>query len=204
MNTFSAKELCTRSCMQLKMFQEHPEKKPIPFENPNIIAGDKYQHKLARNFTNVIDEEMRGSLVTTNLTINFTHDIVCDDKIVEIKYVDSNRGVEDWYLKSSLLQCAVYKALTNKCGGHLETATFRVNMGHERQRATVPYDIPYLLYFGDEKYKIITHNDDAIVDFIVNKAYASLDWTLAKDFDTKHKHKEFDILSPYFAAQRIF
>ena len=203
MYSFSAKELCTRSCMQLKMFMEHPEKKPTPFENPNIVMGDKYQHELARNFTNVIDEEMRGSLVTANLTINFTHDIVCDDKIVEIKYVDPARELEDWYLKSSLLQCAIYKALTNKCGGHLETATFRVNMGHEKQYATVQHDIPYILYFGNDKYKIMTNNDDAITDFIINKAYASLDWTEAKNFDARYKHKEYETLSPYFSAIKL-
>ena len=203
MQSFSAKELCTRSCMQLKMFMEHPEKRPIPFENQNIVMGDKYQHELARQFTNVIDEEMRGSLVTGNFVINFTHDIVCDDKLVEIKYVDPTRTLEDWYLKSSLLQCAVYKALTNKCGGHLETATFRVNMGHTKQYATVPYDIPYILYFGDDKYKIMTNNDDAITDFITYKACASLDWTEAKEFDAAHKHREYEILSPYFSTIKL-
>ena len=203
MQTFSAKDLCTRSCMQIKMFMEHPEKRPIPFENPNVIMGDKYQHDLAKKFTNIVDEEMRGSLVTTNLTIMFTHDIVCEDKIVEIKYVDPARELEDWYLKSSLLQCAIYKALTNKCGGHLETATFRVNMGHEKQYATVPYDIPYLLYFGNDKYKIMTNNDDALTDFILNKAYASLDWTEAKQFDARYKHKEYELLSPCFNAIKL-
>ena len=203
MQSFSAKDLCTRSCTQLKMFMEHPEKKPIPFENQNIVMGDKYQHELARNFTNIIDEEMRGSLVTANLVINFTHDIVCDDKIIEIKYVDPARELEDWYLKSSLLQCAIYKALTNKCGGHLETATFRVNMGHEKQYATVPHDMPYILYFGNDKYKIITNNDDAITDFIINKAYASLDWTEAKNFDARYKHKEYEHLSPCFNVIKL-
>jgi hypothetical protein len=189
--------------MQLKMFLEHPEKKPIPFENPNIVMGDKYQHELARKLTNVIDEEMRGSLTCAGVTINFTHDIVCEDKIVEIKYVDPARPAEDWYLKSSLLQCAVYKALSNKSGGHLETASFRVNLGYPKQYTRVPNDIPYILYFGDDKYRILTTNDDAIVKFIIDKACASLDWTLAKQFDAMYKHMEFQALHPHFNVVKI-
>lgn len=189
--------------MQLKMFLEHPEKKPIPFENEHIVEGDRYQHAQAKKFYNLIDEEMRGSLVSSNIVINFTHDIVCEDKVVEIKYIDPKRPVEDWFFKSSLLQCAVYKALLNKAGGHLETATFRVNMGHEKKYTMVDYNTPYLLYFGDDKYKVQTFDDTAITDFIINKACASLDWTEAKEFDVKFKHKEYEILSPYFTVQKI-
>lgn len=203
MNTFSAKELCTRSCMQLKLFMEHPEKKPIPFENKNIVMGNKYQHAQAKLFNNIIDEEMRGCLQTTNIIINFTHDIVCEDKIVEIKFVDDTRPVEDWYLNSSILQCAVYKALNNISGGQLETATFRTNMGFPKKYTTITNDIPYLLYFGNDKYKIQTLDDNAIVNFIINKAYASLDWTNAKEFDNKFKHKEFQTLLPYFNIQKL-
>lgn len=188
--------------MQLKMFMEHPEKKPIPFENVNILEGNKYQHAQAKKFINIIDEEMRGSLVTTNITINFTHDVVCEDKIIEIKYIDQKRPLEDWFLKSSLLQCAVYKALLDESGGHLETATFRVNMGYEKKYTTL-LDVPYLLYFGNDKYKINTLDNKTITNFIINKACASLDWTEAKEFDTKFKHKEFETLSPYFTVQKI-
>lgn len=137
MITLSAKDLCTRSCMQIKMFIEHPECRPVQTNNPNVVKGDQYQHSLARTIPDIIGEEMRGTYQTGNITIMFSNDVLCKNRIIEIKYVDNSRPVEDWYLKSSLAQCAVYKALLDESGGQLVTASFRVNEGHEKISAKV-------------------------------------------------------------------
>ena len=45
MISFSAKDLCTRSCMQIRFFNENPDKRPKP--NVNTIFGESFQHKVA-------------------------------------------------------------------------------------------------------------------------------------------------------------
>ena len=91
--SFSAKDLCSRSCMQIRMFDLHPEKRHIP--TMNTESGVTHQHQVALNTDDVIGEELRGTYINGNICINFSNDIVCKDKIIEVKSV--NREVEDWY-----------------------------------------------------------------------------------------------------------
>ena len=49
---FSAKDLCTRSCMQIKMFREKPELKPQP--NMSQWKGCDFQHEVSKALHNVV------------------------------------------------------------------------------------------------------------------------------------------------------
>lgn len=92
---FSAKDLCTRSCMQIKMFRERPELKPKP--NTNQWKGCDFQHEVAKTLDNVVGEEMGGCVQDDNLLIYFSNDIVCMDKIIEVKSIDeTEEGYSYW------------------------------------------------------------------------------------------------------------
>ena len=204
MITFSAKELCTRSCMQLKMFAEHPERKPQP--SSMIQYGEKFQRAVASTLHNIIGEEMRGKYVNNDLgiTINFSNDIVCEDKIIEVKSVFA--PAEDWYFKSSVLQCAFYKSMMLLGARHLETASFYVNIGNPRVETTIDAhrSIKYILIFGEEKYEILVNNPYQIVGFFEHKATCSLDWTSAGQWDGMYKHREFGVLEQYIQYKPVF
>ena len=197
--TFSAKDLCSRSCKQIKMFNEHPELRPKP--NENVINGSKFQDEVALSFDNLIGQEMRGTYIKDDIIINFSNDIVCKDKIVEVKSV--NREIEDWYFNCSILQCAVYKSLLTKTNKKLSTSRFYLDMGHPLIETIVDNDIDYYLKFGDKTYKVIVNNPDKIVNFIFAKAKACLQWDTAKRFDESYKFKEFSELNKYFSAIEI-
>lgn len=182
--------------MQIKMFDEHPDMRPKP--NFNTEYGETFQHQIATEVENLIGEEMRGTYIKDNICINFSNDIVCNDCIIETKSRMKDRPTEDWYFNSSILQCAVYKALLEKCNGKLVTATFFAELGHPFIETNVKPNIDYLLRFGDDTYKIELINSDAIIDFIVKKAKAALNWTDAFNFDSKYKHLEYETLKNYF------
>lgn len=201
MISFSAKDLCVRTCMQLKMFAEHPDMRPKP--NFNTEFGETFQHQIATTVKGLIGEEMRGSYIQDNICINFSNDIVCNDSVIEVKSILDNKTVEDWYFNSAITQCAVYKALLEKCGGKLITATFFAELGHPVIETIVKPDTNYLLRFGEDTYKIETTNNEKIIDFIIEKAKATLTWTDAKIFDYQYKHLEYDTLKKYFTYEKI-
>jgi hypothetical protein len=200
MNTFSAKDLVTRSCMQIRMLAEHPERKQQPSQM--VEYGEKFQRAVADTITNVIGEEMRGTYTNGCLSIHFSNDIVCPDKIIEVKSVVGN--APEWYLRSSVLQCAFYKSMIMQGFNHLETASFLVNQGYERKAINVLPWINYVLIFGEEKFKVEVENPNAIINFFLRKAEACTDWNLAKNFDFVNKHREYEILSDYFKYYMIF
>ena len=198
--TFSAKDLVSRSCSQIKLFMDYPEKRPQP--SSNMLYGEKFQRAVADTIPNIIGEEMRGIYTNGGLSIYFSNDIVCNDKIIEVKSVVGT--APDWYFKSALIQCAFYKAMIMQGFNRLETASFYVNLGNERNVTIVPRHIDYFLIFGEEKYKIEVDNPNAIINFFLDKAMACTDWNLAKNFDFVNKHREFDILKRYFRYNNVF
>lgn len=202
MISFSAKDLCTRSCMQIKMFRERPELKPQPTENQK--KGNELQSQIAKRFSNVIGEEMGGCLQHENMLIYFSNDIVCLDKIIEVKSVDKNRKISDWYLQSSFLQCAIYKTLTHYCKNFLKTASFHVKNGNKYMECSMNDSAPFLLYFGEKIYQITVLNYEPILKFILEKAKSTLDWDTAKTFDLKYKKNEYGLLKKYFTITQLY
>lgn len=201
MISFSAKDLCIRSCMQIKMFTDHPEMRPQP--NFNTEFGQSFQHRIASMTKNVIGEEMRGSYIHNNICINFANDIVTNNSIIEVKSIINDRPIENWYFNSAITQCAIYKSLIERCGGELVTATFFSELGNPIIKTVVKPNIDYLLRFGEDTYKINVTNTDKIIDFILKKAHACLSWTDAKIFDYQYKHLEYETLKEYFTYEKI-
>ena len=201
MNSFSAKDLCTRSCMQIKMFMMYPEKRPKPTQN--MLKGVSFQEKIRDSVRNVIDQEMVGEVYDGDDTIRFSIDIVTSNAFIEVKSVDKERELPDWYRNSSLLQCAVYYALLQVSDGELHTAKFRCDQGFQRIDCHADKNNPYVLVFGEEKYLISLLDKQAIIDFVIKKKNACLSWDEAKEFDKQYKQKEFEVLSKHFKYERI-
>ena len=178
--------------MQLKLFSEYPELRPKP--NSNMEYGQTYQHKVALWVEGLIGEEMRGTYIQDDICINFSNDIVCNDRIIEVKSISEDRPTEEWYFNSSILQCAIYKSLIEKSDGKLKTATFFTELGNPSIETVVKNDIDYILLFGTTPYKINVTDSDKIVDFIIEKAKSTLTWEDAKIFDTHFKHMEYETL----------
>ncbi len=182
------------------MFTEHPERKPQPSQM--VYYGEKFQRAVSDTIPNIIGEEMRGIYTNGGLSIYFSNDIVCSDKIIEVKSVVGN--TPDWYFQSSLIQCAFYKSMIMQGFNRLETASFYVNIGYERKAIIVPSYIDYILVFGEEKYKIEVYNPNGIINFFLRKAMSCTDWSLAKNFDFVNKHREYEILKDFFRYKMIF
>jgi hypothetical protein len=204
MITFSAKELCTMSCMQIKMYAEHPERRPQP--SAMVEYGEKFQRAVANTIPNIIGEEMRGKYTNNALgiTINFSNDIVCDDKIIEVKSVHGK--YETWYLQSSILQCAFYKSMVLLGARHLETASFYVNLGNKRVETDIDTSrcIRYILIFGEENYEIFVSDPYQIVGFFENKAINCGEWNSARRWDEMYKHHEYEALKQYIKYKSVF
>lgn len=197
---FSAKELLTRSASQILFFTNKPHLKPKP--TINQIKGISHQDIIAKKLGNVVGQEMGGQCGLGGGTICFANDIVCSDKIIEVKEI--NGEYSDWFLNNSLLQCAAYKALTTAIGGNLTTARFYVSLGNQAIKYKVNDDIPYYLMFGDKVFRINDVNTNAFINFFANKISAiNNGYTATKTFDAKYKHKEFEIMSEYFLYERI-
>ena len=183
---------------------EHPEKRPQP--SAMVSYGEKFQKAVSNTIHNIIGEEMRGKYVNNELgiTINFSNDIVCDDKIIEVKSVCGE--YPDWYLHSAILQCAFYKSMMLLGARHLETASFYVNLGNERVQTDInpARGIRYILIFGEEKYEIFVSDPYQIVGFFENKAVNCMDWSSAKRWDEMYKHREFECLAQYSNYKNVF
>ena len=200
----SAKDLCSRSCMQIKMFIEHPERKPKPTFDMEL--GNKHHREVAASLKGIIGEEMGNCIhVETgdDILIWFSNDVCCEKGIIEIKSVDKESQC-DWYLTNSIMQCAIYSVLSMYCNYDLHTAKFFTNQGNPyKHHRYIGQIVPYYLYFGDEIYRINILNADKILDFIKAKAKACMEWDTAKEFDKKYKHKEYETLCDYFKIFRI-
>ena len=205
MEIFSAKDLCSKSCTQIRMFALHPElrqKTPTQIEHAN--AGEQFQRRIARSAKTLVGEEFSGYYQQGDIRIFFSNDIVCTESIVEVKYVDPSRVLEDWYFNQSILQAAFYYSLLLETDNKvLKTAKFRVNAGYPEQIYKFTNSVKYFLCFGDHIYQITKVESSRIVDFYMSKAIAVQSWNTAKEFDANFKFKEFNILKKYFEYKKI-
>lgn len=198
---FSAKDLVSRSCKQLKFFIENPDAKPKPTDAQ--YDGIDYQHQIALSIDGLIGEEMGNYIEFDNIRVYFSNDIVTPSEIIEVKNIDKNRPVEEYYRNNSILQTAMYCALTWECNRFLRTSAFHVNSGHEYKTTIVDSRFEYKLYFGDEKYLILITNREKLIYFLKTKALYCLDWNKAKEFDAKYKRREFEVLKDCFEYKKI-
>lgn len=200
MPLFSLKELITQSAKQLKYLRDFPNKKKKPTEAQ--YEGISFQDKIANSIYGVISQEMGNFIPFNGNRIYFSCDIVGRDFVIETKNVQNE--YKDYYLNSCLLQCAAYKSAILSVGNKLVTSKFYSNRtGKEVSFTLNPY-FRYFLFFGEkQKFEVITHQPNEIINFYIDKAKASFSYDEAKKFDELYKHKEFEILSNLFDYRRI-
>lgn len=199
----TAKDLCMRSCSQIMLFREFPEKKPKT--DGTMSNSEKFRHSIAGRVAGLIGEEMGGFYrVSDRMCVMYTSGIVCNDKIIEVKTVANDRPLQDWYLKGSLLQCAIHKTMFRLCGGSISTSNLFVEAGNDKHSVVLdPEETPYYLMFGRKNYRIFVSDYDKIAAFIADKARATISWDSARMFDAQWKRKEFDRLSPAFTYEEV-
>lgn len=195
---FSAADLVKRSAMQIKYFREKSMDRP---HTAKMDQGVERQKKVAKENLGSC-EEMRSTLESGDIIIFACHDIVCGDRIIESK--STEYGKEDWYLESSLVQTAFYKSILMQSSGWLVTPKFRVKEGYERETNKVDPNIPYQLDFGGDVYDVVVNNPNAIINYFVEKAKATLgSYDDCRDYDAEHKFKHFEQLKDYFSFSLI-
>lgn len=185
--------------MQIKMFREKPELKPVP--TINQLNGISYQDEVANRVKGLIGQEMRGTYIKDNICINFSNDIVCEDGIIEVKTVRGTDSI-DWYFDNSILQTAAYKALLENSNKKLVTSKFHLEKGNPYVETRVS-EFDYYLLFGVDLYKIEVNDSKKIVDFLIRKAKASLYWDTAREFDREFKKREFEVLKDSFSTELV-
>ena len=198
-NYFSAADLVKRSAAQIKYLRDRRDKQ-IKTITEKMQFGQNYQHQVAQKMEAA--EEFRTSVTIDDIVIFACHDIVCQDKLVEIK--TTQFGTEQWYLESCLLQVAFYKSLVMLSDGYMFTPKFRIKEGYKKECKKINKLIPYYLQFGETKYIVDVKNPSTIVDYFVTKAKATLNsYADARNYDEKHKFKHFKELKRYFTYKTV-
>ena len=196
---FSASDLVKKSVRQLKYLRDRS--KPAPTNR--MLKGVEHQKKIVEA-KHTAAEEMRGIFSKDDILIFYSNDMIYNEELYEIKSIDPNRECPDWYLKSSLLQVAFYKAMLMQSTGLLSTPSFRVKEGYDKISINVDPLASYYLLFGDDKYTINVNNPAAITEFFIEKAHVSLlDWQSCEIYDSKYKFKEVEQLQEYYSYNLI-
>lgn len=192
----SASELVKRSASQLL----YKEIKKINYKvTPNQLKGNKYADEIV--LKEKASSEKRGIIPLGNDLLFFCVDLVKDDKFVEIKMVENEDTVEDWYLYSSIMQSTFYATLLSKVKT-LDTPKFRKKEGFKQEILFIPDKYNFELWFGNKKYKIYQNNK--ITEFYLNKAklvsesIVNADFDACRLFDSKYKFKEYSIFKPKY------
>ena len=217
---YSASDLVKRSAAQIIYLKD----KLDSILSRRMLNGEAYQSKIVKDesLSNTVADEMRGCYTyidkkegeifnDESVEIFFCIDMIKNGCFYEIKSVldeDGNETTEypDWYLNSSLLQCAFYKSLLLRMNGNkLFTPKFRVREGYKKSAMDVDVNAPYYLIFGTiGTWEVVVNDPDAIIDFFKNKIhYIRGGYTWARDFDGQYKRKEFDLLKEYFTFTKI-
>ena len=77
---------------------------------------------------------------------------------MEVKNIDEGTEVAQWFLESSLLQCAFYKSLLLHSNGFVTTPKFRIKEGYSKESKRVDVNKPYILHIGNDEYKVSLKN----------------------------------------------
>lgn len=211
---YSAADLVKRSAAQIVYLIN---KRQVIY-NWMIEKGMEFQSKIVKDesLANIVAEEMRGcysyeSLENDNkIDIFFCIDMIKNGCFYEIKSVLDQEGNDtteypEWYLRSSVLQCAFYKSLLLRMEGNvLFTPKFRLKEGYKKAALEVDVNAPYYLIFGNVgTFEIEVKNPDKIIDFYKNKISYLSSLGIARIFDGYHKWKEFDELQEFFSYKKI-
>ena len=195
---FSASDLVKRSACQIKYLLNNKldikaSKKQLQGLNHQNELGNKLNAK----------QEYRGIYKNDNIIIYYCNDLILNDKIVEVKNVEGK--IEDWYFQSSILQTAFYKSLILNSDGVLETPQFKIDQDYKREVIHININLPYYLYFGDEKYLVTVKEPEYIIDFFYNKAKLTIteSYYYLRLYDSKNRYNQFSLLKECFSYKKI-
>ena len=194
---FSAADLVKKSATQIKYIRD----KMISIHTWKMDHGIEYEKKVAKENLGSC-EELRTAYSNDDIVIFACHDIVCDDKVVEVKTTEF--GEEQWYFESSLLQTAFYKSLLMTSEGDLYTPKFRIKEGYNKEYKKINPDTPYHLRFGEKEYDVVVNNPKAIIEYFLDKAKITmLEYDDCRSYDERHKFKHFEEQKNYFTYNEI-
>ena len=197
----SASDLVKKSALQIRFLRL----KKQSILTWRMQQGIAYQNKVAIEHKAEAAQEYRTTVQLGDLVIFACHDIITPDYMMEVKSITPGSKIEDWYLKSSLLQVAFYQSLFKISDGWVVTPKFRIKEGYEKQRLLLDKNLPYLLKMGeDSTWEVDTHNPHLIVDYFREKGEVTFkdEWDCRK-YDTKHKFKHFDECKEFFTFRML-
>ena len=197
-NHFSAADLVKHSAAKIKYIRD---KRIYNTPTPQQRDGVAYQ---ATSASKGSCQELKGMYKFDEGTIHYTNDEVGSNFIIEHKMVKDHDDAPDWYMESSIVQCALYKSFIMKGDGKLITPKFRLKQGYDYQELVVDINIDYILNFGGYKFQIYVDRPEHIINYFVNKAQVTLqDWDSVKEYDKSHKYKEFDNLQKLITMKEL-
>jgi hypothetical protein len=191
---FSVGDLCKKSACQLYYLRSHPEKVIV---TPEQLSGIKKQ----ANKSESKYREMCGSYNLGTNKLYFSWDEVRIKSGGVLQFIEHKQVLstpEEWYLNNSLLQTAIYATLSVRTR-KFETAKFYQKQGNPCLKLdTLGASRRFYLYFGSKGYRVRLENSEKLVQFIKEKAQASMNYNNASAWDKKWKHKEFLLLQNCF------
>lgn len=205
MVNYSAKDLISRSCKQLWYFQQLPPREVKKKKEPTRwqIEGSNFQDMITNTYFPNCCPEMCGVFEYNGNAVFFSNDICYEDKLIEVKWVDEESEVSDWFLQTSLVQCAVYQSFIKSGCNLLHTAKFAVLSGKESKVFKVNPDAPYYLRFGNDTYIVKVKDPMPFINYIKEKLDCISDHCRAVRFDIKYKHREFELFKDSFEFRKL-
>lgn len=197
MNYYSLKDLCSKSCKQIKMYTDHKDLRPQASDFAK--EGEKFQNDFAERLGDrLFGVEMGNMYHLMENAICFSCDIITTEgNVVEVKSVRDESNYEDWYFNSCVLQCAAYCSFL-KYNKSISTSSFYKKEHNVDLHMELPEDFKYFLVFGSRFFRVDVTDYMKIIDFFERKANACENWDTAGEFDKLYKRKEYEILSEYF------
>lgn len=193
----SLSDLVKKSAMQICYLRKNQDRVPEP--TPEQIAGS--EASLAKALSKLV--EMRGTYAIPNnfgqtILIHYAFDEIVPNEraclFLERKNIPQGQTVELWYRNAAILQTAVYQAFAKQNEDkHLETAQYFINQGNPK----LEFELGNLylrseLHLGDIIYGVTATDPKALVDYYIQKAMATMNYDAAKQWDWRHKYKDFD------------
>lgn len=191
---FSASDLIKKSAAQIL----YKEVKKIEWKKTNRqYRGNEYAEEIVKKEN--ASSERRGCIVVENCNLFFCIDMLKDNLAVEIKMIENS--YEDWYLHSSILQATFYYTALSKVKT-LYTPKFKLKEGYKQEATSIPSNLEFQLWFGDDKYKIFT-NEDIYNHYVkkmklIHDCLNPINFEDCRKFDNHYKFKEFNLLKPKF------
>jgi hypothetical protein len=203
-SVFSTSDLIKRSASQILYLLNHPKDRGV-----SDLKRKGVEHQEAMS-TSGSFREMRGTFAMKDVTLHFCWDEVIVSAKRHLAFHEIKQpGSETWYYDNSVLQTAVYAALTEQ-SFELVTATFHTRATGEKQTLDITLQQKdYYLLFGDRKIKVTVKKRLPLILYYVDKAKmihraaVDKDWSLVKRYDEEYKFKDVEMLHKFYETKEI-